>query len=133
VVSYEDVGVSLGRYISDPVEQEQITLWISDAEVQIRLRLGDLSLLDAGAVGYVTRESVVLKVRNPDGKQNEKIDDYSFGLSAAQARGQVYISDEWWELLSPATVSDAFSTRPTFEADTVMWSQYSPLLNTGSP
>ena len=112
VATVDEVATSLGRPITEQAEVDQVQQWLADAEMQIRLRLGDVQLLDPEVVAYVEREAVVLKVRNPDGKQNERIDDYSYGLSEAQARGQVLILDEWWDMLTPDASTAAFSIRP---------------------
>ena len=117
VAVVQDVATSLGRPITEQAEIEQVQMWLDDAELQIRLRLGDVHLLDQETVAFVEREAVVLKVRNPDGKQNERVDDYSYGLSEAQARGQVLILDEWWALLTPDKATGAFSITPYGEPD----------------
>jgi hypothetical protein len=112
-----DVATSLGRPVSTSAEVEQIQLWLDDAEMQVRLRLGDVSALDQQALRYVEREAVVLKVKNPDGKKSEGIDDYNYGRYDDAARGQVYITDEWWELLAPKTAGGAFTISPFGASD----------------
>lgn len=107
-----DVEASLGRTLTDE-ETVQAAVWLDDAEMQIRLRLGDVSLLDQQALAYVEREAVVLKLRNPDGKQQEAIDDYSYRRYDANARGQVYITQDWWNLLSPNSRPRIFSVMPS--------------------
>jgi hypothetical protein len=76
------------------------------------MKLGDLAALDADALAYVVRESVILKIRNPEGKQAEGIDDYNYRRYDANARGQVVILAEWWDLLTPDTSSDAYTITP---------------------
>lgn len=95
-----DVGASLGRVISDTVEMTQINRWIAAAELILRTRLGDLATYDADIVSYVIVEAVCRKARNPDGKRNERIDDYSYGLNEDAARGEIFITDQEWELLT---------------------------------
>lgn len=119
VVTYEDVAVTLGRPITDSDEQDQVTRWIADAELLIRLRLGDVSLLDQDALAFVEREAVAARLRNPDGVSSEAVDDYKYTMPANSR--QVTILDEWWNLLSPETGAGAFSARPYFEADTARW------------
>lgn len=114
-VTYEDVAVSLGRPITDTLEQEQVNQWIADALVIIGARLGDVSELDQAVLDYVVREAVVLKVMNPEGKQSEQIDDYKYTRFSANARGQVWILDEWWEMLSPTSSTSAFTIVPFSE------------------
>ncbi len=109
----QDVLTSLGRAATSSDETAQIDLWLNDAEMQIRLRLGDVALLDQDALQFVEREAVVLKARNPDGKQSEGIDDYRYSLNGDSARGQVVILDEWWDLLTPDGSNAAFSITPS--------------------
>lgn len=115
--TFEDVGVTLGRLVTSELEQQQITQWIDNAELQIRLRLGVLADLDADALAFVVTEAVALKVRNPEGFQSEALDDWNGRRFDDNARGQVFISDAWWALLSPESSSGAFSIRPSFVAD----------------
>jgi hypothetical protein len=121
VATPEQVEASLGRSLTNP-ETVQVSQWLDDAELQIRLRLGAIADLDQEAVAYVERESVILKLQNPEGKQQEAIDDYSYRRYDANARGQVFIIDDWWDILSPTSSPSAFSFRPTFETDDAQWS-----------
>lgn len=118
VAVVSDVAVTLGRPITSQTEVDQVSQWLDDAEMQIRLRLGDVSLLDQQALVYVEKEAVALKVLNPEGKQSEGIDDYTYRRFDANARGQVFITDDWWELLSPSRVAGAFTISPTGSAGT---------------
>lgn len=110
MTTYEDVATSLGRPISDPDEQAQVSQWLADAELLIRARLGDLALLDQDVLSYVVREAALLKMRNPEGYQSETVDDYTY--RHGPATGRVSILDEWWDLLTPDGSSAAFSIRP---------------------
>ena len=110
VITYTDVGVSLGRLISDELEQAQVTQWIADAELLILSRLGDLAELDQDVLAYVVREAVVARAGNPNGYQSETIDDYTYRFGTSSQR--VSILDEWWDLLTPAASSSAFTIRP---------------------
>lgn len=110
VITYEDVEVSLGRLISDPLEQAQVTQWIADAELLILSRLGDLDELDQDVLAYVVREAVIARMRNPEGYQSETIDDYTYRHGSTS--GRVSILDEWWDLLSPDASSAAFTITP---------------------
>lgn len=112
-----DVETSLGRTISDPVEQAQVEWWITSAELQIRSRLGDLALLDQEILNFVVVEAVAAKAQNPEGAASETVDDYTYRLPAESRR--VTILDEWWNLLDPDTGSGAFSVRPYFVPDTI--------------
>lgn len=112
-ITYQDVGKTLGRPILDTDECAQITLWISDAELVIKNRLGDLAQLDQDNLKYVVREAVALKVKNPDGLQNERIDDYSYGRTDEASTGDIFIRDSWWRMLDADAAGDgAFTIRP---------------------
>ena len=100
-VTVSDVATTLGRQVSDAAEINQINAWILDAEVIIKGRLGDPSLLDPDALRLVIKEAVARRVKNPDGKDNERIDDYSYGLVDDAKKVGIWITDEEWALLSP--------------------------------
>lgn len=110
VITYTDVAVSLGRPISDPLEQAQVTQWIADAELLVGARLGDLAELDQDVLAYVVREAVIARMRNPEGYQSETIDDYTYRHGSTA--GRVTILDDWWDLLTPDGSSAAFTITP---------------------
>lgn len=113
-VQVSDIETALGRTLT-VAEQAQASQWIADALLLIEARLGDTTLLDQARLDYVVREAVVARFRNPEGYQSESIDDYTYRHGNETRR--VTILPEWWDLLSPATQSGAFSTRPGFEPD----------------
>lgn len=113
-VAVSDIETALGRTLS-ATEQAQANQWIADALLLIEARLGDPAALDPGVLDYVVREAVVARFRNPEGYQSESIDDYTYRHGSETRR--VTILPEWWDLLSPATQSGAFSTRPNFQLD----------------
>lgn len=117
VATFQDVAVALGRPITDSDEQAQVTYWLDAVELQIKARLGDIADLDQDVLKYVEVEAVATKMQNPNGYQSETIDDYTYRYGTETRR--VTILDEWWDLLRPATASEAFSTRPGFEPDVV--------------
>lgn len=119
VATVTDVQVRLGRPITDATEIAQVNAWLSDLEALIKVRIPDLSqrvldgVLDSEVVKLVEAQAVVRKVKNPDGKQNERVDDYSYGLTADAARGDLFLTDDEWALLLPSTnPSGAFTIRP---------------------
>ena len=121
-----DVSERLGRPITDPDEVAQVNAWIGDVESLIRARLPELMPGGEGqpsldVVTMVVSNAVIRKVKNPDGKQNERIDDYSYGLTEEAARGALFLTDEEWALLAPASSSGAFSVSPHFEPDRVRY------------
>lgn len=127
-----DVADRLGRPITDELEVKQINAWIGDVEAIIRTRIPDLEdRITAGVpslevVGMVVTNAVVRKALNPTGKQNERIDDYSYGLTEDAARGDLFLTAAEWELLLPASGTGAFSVRPSFEPDRRHWSWLVP-------
>lgn len=113
-----EVGVRLGRPITDPEEIKQVNAWIADVESIIRTRIRDLpERVETGKIHLedLTRvicNAVIRKIKNPDGKQNERIDDYSYGLTEDAARGELFLTeDEWSSLLGVASDGDAFTIR----------------------
>lgn len=99
----DDVQTTLGRRIETAEEINQVNAWIADTELCISVRLGDLSLLNRDALRFVIKESVARRVRNPEGKTTERIDDYSYTLSAESAKASLYILEEEWALLAPSS------------------------------
>lgn len=123
-VMITDIETALGRTLSTD-EAAQATQWIADALLLVKVRLGDPAELDQDALDYVVREAVVARFRNPEGYQSESIDDYTYRHGTETRR--ITILPEWWELLSPATQSGAFSTRPGFEPDCGPYEPWVPL------
>lgn len=121
LMTAEDVAVTLGRPLSGDDEESQLEQWLTDVETIIRSRLGDLSLLDQDVLGFVEREAVAARARNPEGYQSEQVDDYRYSLPAESRR--ITVLDEWWDMLSPGSGSGVFSVRPSFDADTARWSR----------
>lgn len=117
LANIETVSKRLGREIASAAEVDQVEAWIGDVEAMILARLPDVqsridsNVLNGAVVAAVVANAVIRKIKNPDGKQNERIDDYSYGLTAEAARGELFLTDEEWDLLSPALSSNAFSIR----------------------
>lgn len=118
-----DVATRLGRPITDPDEVAQVLAWLTDVEAMIRARIPNLDLRvaeecpAADVVTMVEASAVVRKVLNPEGKVSEDIDDYRYRLSENSSRGELFLTEEEWALLSPARGGGAFSVRPSFEPD----------------
>lgn len=114
----EEVARRLGREIGEGTEAHQVQAWIDDVGAMILARLPTIEAriasgeLRSEVVSAVVSNAVIRKVKNPDGKQNERIDDYSYGLTADAARGELFLTDEEWDLLSPSTETGAFTIRP---------------------
>lgn len=113
-----DVATRLGRPITSSEEVAQVNAWLGDIEALILARIPDLADRvtegnpTAAIVKMVEANAVVRKIKNPDGKQNERIDDYSYGLSADAARGDLFLTDAEWALLEPGSGEGAFTIRP---------------------
>ena len=67
--------------------------------------------LDADLVKNVAVSMVLRVMRNPDGKLEESIDDYSYRRDSAQSTGAMYLSDSELKLLK-ARRSRSFSVAP---------------------
>lgn len=123
----QDVSRRLGREITSASELAQVTAWIEDIKAMILVRLptiedrvetGDLS---QAVLSSVVSNAVIRKIKNPDGKQNERIDDYSYGLTADAARGELFLTDDEWDLLSVQRTSAAFSIQAVSPARRSAW------------
>lgn len=104
-----DVATTLGRPITDTDEQAQILNWIAKTERIIAAHLGDLAALDRQILADVISEVVARRARNPDGKRNERIDDYSYTLDAAASAVELTLTDaEWARLSQDGSTSGAY-------------------------
>lgn len=123
----EDVATRLGRPITEPTEVAQVDAWLEDVEVLIRARVPDLdALVTAGTppepvVVMVESNAVVRMVRNPEGKTQERIDDYSWGLPANPYAGSLYLTDVEWGLLEPGASDGAWTIRPYAASHNGTW------------
>lgn len=117
VATYQDVGVALGRSITDTAEQDQINHWLTGIELVIGVCLGDVTQLDQAALKYVEAEAVAEKARRRGRAESSitvSVDDGSVTRRYDQPASANDITDEWWALLSPAENDDAgaFSISP---------------------
>lgn len=113
----QDVTDSLGRPIVG-AEATQVLGWLDKIERIISRKLGDLDVLisdgrlSAELLVDVETEAVIRKVKNPDGKVSEGIDDYNYRLNENARKGDLFLTDEEWALISPdlpATLGGAYS------------------------
>ena len=102
----------------DSGDTAQCQGFLDEAEGLILERIPDLEdRIIAGTIAFdtvaaVERRAVRRVMLNPEAKQNEKIDDYSFGRDKGTSTGEVYISDEEWSRLIPQTApGDSFSIK----------------------
>jgi hypothetical protein len=119
IIDYTDVATAIGRPISDDDERAQVEQWISDVELLIGARLGDLSLLDQSLLAYVEREAVVARMRYRADRNSLRTTANEDAVDDGEEHYFLRILSPWWALLSPGkTGSGAFSVRPYFTADT---------------
>lgn len=113
-----DVEERLGRPITDSDEVKQVNAWIGDVESLILARIPDLQekvtagVPTAAVVSMVVANAVIRKINNPDGKVSEGVDDYQYRYNEQARKGDLFLTDEEWALLTPAAASGAFSIRP---------------------
>lgn len=123
----DDVATRLGRPITEPTEVAQVDAWLEDVEILIRARVPTLDeLVAAGTptepvVVMVESNAVVRMVRNPEGKTQERIDDYSWGLPADPKAGTLYLTDTEWSLLEPGSSDGAWTIRPSYAYVNGFW------------
>jgi len=112
-VTTTDIAAALGRPAPSPgsTEEQQWSLWISDALMLIGVRYPDLTVLNQDRLDYVVREAVVAQVRRPDDLTSVDIavDDGRVSKRYSTSSGRVTIRDEWWDLLATATVRGAWT------------------------
>lgn len=115
-----DVAVRLGRTVSDAAEIAQINAWIADAEAFIKNRIQDIAdrvtagTPDADTVKAVVAAAVCRKALNPEGKKDQRVDDFSYGLHPDAARADIHFTDdEWARLLPEAGAEGAFTAVST--------------------
>ncbi len=122
-----DVEVRLGRTLTEP-ERLQVVAWLDDIEGTIKSRIPTLDdLVTAGSlsdavVRKVEAQAVIRVLRNPDGKLTERIDDYSWTRDSSTSTGQLCLTDEEWDELTPSASYEAFTIRPSFEPGVQHWS-----------
>lgn len=122
-----DVSTRLGRAPVDNSELAQWQAWLDDVEALILERIpGMVDAIVAGAPSVQTVTAVVCavvirKVNNPTGKLQERIDDYSYGLTATAATADLELTAAEWARLTPSASSGAFSIRPGYESDGIEW------------
>lgn len=103
VATIDQVATSLQRPAPDAGTIEALAwqMWLDDAELQIKIRYPDLSLLDQAVLAYVERLAVELKIKNPDpvSTRQTSVDDASESSTWTRSSGTVEILPEWWDML----------------------------------
>lgn len=112
-VTIANVATALGRDVPEggSPEARQWEMWIEDALLLIRARLGEPAELDQPNLDYVVREAVAAQVRRPDDATSVEVavDDGRVAKRYSSSRGRVFIRDEWWALLDPKGKGGAFT------------------------
>lgn len=103
VITYQDVETAVGRPMSDQDEQEQVTQWISDVEMLIGARLGDLTELDQPLLAYVEREVVIARMRYRRDRNSQRSTSSEDDVDTGQEHYFLRVLNQWWALLSPET------------------------------
>lgn len=129
VTTVDQIAVELGRATPDAqsVTYTQWGQWIEDVHTQIRIRLGDVTLLDQDTLDLVVRLAVAEHARNPEGwdSRDVSIDDGRESYRYKHSSGRIVIRDEWWAWLDPATTASVFSVEFVGEPDTQLtWPPY---------
>lgn len=113
-----DVAARIGRPLSSD-EETQVPTLLEDAELLIKARHSDVGELDQAMLVLVECRAVLRVLKNPDGRRQTSIDDHSWTTDTALSSGELYISEDEWDMIAPAdtTKSDAFTIRPFYEPD----------------
>lgn len=113
----EDVVARYGRTLTAG-EATQVREWLEDLSSDIRMRIPEVDTLAmvpdyARLVTRVISETIILKLRNPEGlrQRTVSIDDFSETktIDSSNSSGRLSISDEDWALLLPVTAGEAFT------------------------
>lgn len=111
-----DLADRLGRELTD-VETRQTAAWLHDATAIILDRFPWYATAPTQASTAVCCAMVLRVLKNPDGKRSETIDDYSYTIDQARSAGELYMTENEIDTLTPVRTS-AFSIVPTAPACT---------------
>lgn len=95
-----DLEDRLGRDLT-ATEARQATAWLRDATALILKKFPEYETAPTDISTKVCCSMVLRKLDNPNGKRQESLDDYSYTIDSSRSRGEVYLSDEEIEELSP--------------------------------
>lgn len=113
-----DVSTRLGRPITDSNEVAQVEAWLEDIEAIILNRLPDLPARVAEGspsvvvLAAVESNAVIRKIKNPDGLVSEGVDDYNYRLNENARKGELFLTDDEWDLLTPGAPDGAWTITP---------------------
>lgn len=125
-VSLQEIADELGRPTPDAGSDtaRRWSMWVDDAYAAIERRATrlsvDLASIPVADVDRVVRKAVAAHVRRPDDatQVTKNVDDGGVTKIYQSARGEVTITDQWWDDLGLGGEAGAFSVRLTGEPDT---------------
>lgn len=122
LVTVDDIQVRLGRALTDS-EAGQVQAWIDDLDAQAESRVPGFhglvasGAISAGVVRAVFAQAIRRVLLNPEGlrQRSRTIDDYTEAetYDSAVSGSFLYLTDDEWAQLAPASSSTAFTIRPT--------------------
>lgn len=125
-VTPNDVAVELGTSPIDEATEHRYFSWIARAERMIRRQADRLGVawedVDQDTVDDVILLAVAQHARNPEALESYDVSvDDGREMRRYRSSGQIDISDLWWSWLFPDGASGAFSVRPYFEPDELVY------------
>lgn len=119
-VTVPEIAARIGRALTD-LEAAQVNAWIEDLDALVYQRMPDLDDRIArgepnvAVVRLVYAQAIRRILLNPKGlrQYTESIDDYSVTetVDSALSSSALYLTDDEWAMLSPASAGDAFTIR----------------------
>lgn len=126
LVSTDDVQVRLGRALTDS-EAAQVAAWLDDLDAQAESRVPGFhglvaaGSISAGVVRGVFAQAIRRVLLNPEGlrQRSRTIDDYTEAdtYDSSVSGSFLYLTDDEWVQIAPASSSGAFSIRPAGATD----------------
>ena len=129
ITDIADVALALG--VSTPARTDtdarRWTMWIGVAERDIDRRfdsIGGITALDEADVKYVVAEAVAAKHRDPVGQSQRSVsvDDGSVSATYTRSSGDVRISPEGWDRLTPPSAASSGTRVKTIQV-TSTWNR----------
>lgn len=105
-----DLANRLGRDLTESETRRGAAL-LTDATAIILDRFPQYATVPAPASTAVCAAMVVRALRNPGGLRSEQIDDYSYTIDSALSTGELYLTENEIDTLTPIRTS-AFSIVP---------------------
>jgi len=107
LATVDDLAARLGRSLT-AAETTQGTAWLDDATAIILDRFPQYEAAPTAASLAVCCAMVLRVLRNPNGLRSETVDDYSYTRDTMLSAGEIYMTRNDIEALTPAQ-SSAFS------------------------